>query len=115
MRIRMVASEAVPFAKTGGLADVVGALPRALARLGHEVEGGMPRYRGVTAGERGGRRTVAVGTQPLDAGIFAVTADGVRTIFIDQPAYFDRDGIYGTQGQDFRSEERRGGKEGRCR
>jgi starch synthase len=101
MRILMVASEAVPFAKTGGLADVAGALPRALARLGHEVEVVMPRYRGVTAGERVGRITVTLGTQPLDAGVYAVTTDGVRTVFIDQPAYFDRDGIYGTQGQDF--------------
>ena len=97
----MVASEAVPFAKTGGLADVAGALPRALARLGHDVEVVMPRYRGVTAGERVGRITVTLGTQPLDAGVFAVSTDGVRTIFIDQPAYFDREGIYGTQGQDF--------------
>jgi starch synthase len=101
MRILMVASEAVPFAKTGGLADVAGALPRALARLGHEVEVVIPRYRGVTAGERVGRITVNMGSQSLDAGVHAVTADGVRTVFIDQPAYFDRDGIYGTQGQDF--------------
>jgi len=101
MRILMVASEAVPFAKTGGLADVAGALPRALARLGHDVEVVIPRYRGVTAGERVGRITVTLGTQPLDAGVFAVSADGVRTIFIDQPAYFDREGIYGSQGQDF--------------
>jgi starch synthase len=101
MRILMVASEAVPFAKTGGLADVAGALPRALARLGHDVEVVIPRYRGVTAGERVGRITVTLGTQPLDAGVFAVSADGVRTIFIDHPAYFDRDGIYGSQGQDF--------------
>lgn len=97
----MVASEAVPFAKTGGLADVVGALPRALARLGHEVEVVIPRYRGVTAGERIGRITVTLGTQPLDAGVYAVSVEGVRTVFIDQPAYFDRDGIYGTHGQDF--------------
>jgi len=97
----MVASEAVPFAKTGGLADVAGALPRALARLGHEVEVVMPRYRGVTAGERVGRITLSLGSQSLDAGVYAVTTGGVRTVFIDQPAYFDRDGIYGTQGQDF--------------
>jgi starch synthase len=101
MRILMVASEAVPFAKTGGLADVAGALPRALARLGHEVEVVIPRYRGVTAGERVGRITVGLGPQAFDAGVYAVSADGVRTVFIDQPAYFDRDGIYGTQGQDF--------------
>src|SRR5688572_33346371 len=86
MRSLMVASEAVPFAKTGGLADVAGALPRALARLGHEVEVVMPRYRGVTAGERVGRITVTLGTLPLDAGVYAVTTDGVRTVFIDQPA-----------------------------
>jgi len=97
----MVASEAVPFAKTGGLADVAGALPRALARLGHDVEVVIPRYRGVTAGERVGRITVGLGAQPLDAGVYAASVDGVRTVFIDQPAYFDRDGIYGTQGQDF--------------
>src|ERR1043165_7023175 len=97
----MVASEAVPFAKTGGLADVVGALPRALARLGHEVEVVMPRYRGVTAGERVGRITVPLGTQPMDAGVYAVTADSDRDDFIDPPGYFDREGIYGSQGQDF--------------
>jgi starch synthase len=39
----MVASEAVPFAKTGGLADVVGALPRALVQLGHQVDVVLPR------------------------------------------------------------------------
>jgi starch synthase len=101
MRILMVASEAVPFAKTGGLADVAGALPRALARLGHEVEVVIPRYRGVTAGERVGQITVNLGAQSLEAGVYAVTADGVRTVFVEQAAYFDREGIYGTQGQDF--------------
>ena len=45
MRIVFVASEGVPFSKTGGLADVVGALPKALARLGHQLEVVLPRYR----------------------------------------------------------------------
>ncbi len=53
----MVASEAAPFAKTGGLADVVGALPQALVRLGHEVDVVMPRYRGITAGEPSSARS----------------------------------------------------------
>jgi starch synthase len=45
MNIVFVASEGVPFSKTGGLADVVGALPRALASLGHQVSVYLPRYR----------------------------------------------------------------------
>ena len=49
-KILMVAPEAVPFAKTGGLGDVAGALPSALARLGHEVTLVLPRYRGVDGG-----------------------------------------------------------------
>ncbi|WP_457595302.1 glycogen/starch synthase, partial [Hydrogenimonas sp.] len=44
LKILFAASEAVPFAKTGGLADVAGALPRALAALGHEVALVLPRY-----------------------------------------------------------------------
>ena len=49
MRILFVASEALPFAKTGGLADVLEALPKALVKLGHEVAIFLPRYKGVKA------------------------------------------------------------------
>ena len=48
--VLIIGSEAVPFAKTGGLADVLGALPPALARLGWDVTLALPRYRGVRAG-----------------------------------------------------------------
>jgi starch synthase len=81
MRILMVASEAAPFAKTGGLADVVGALPRALAQLGHSVDVVIPRYRGITVGE--------------------VEDAGVRFVFIDNPAYYDRDYLYGPSSGDY--------------
>jgi starch synthase len=101
MRILMIASEAVPFAKTGGLADVMGALPRALARLGHQPTVVMPRYRGITAGGPAGRVTVRLGGQIEDAGIWIAESDGVRTVFIDHPAYFDREFLYGTAGHDY--------------
>src|SRR5438309_8727916 len=101
MRILTVASEAVPYAKTGGLADVIGALPIALARLGHEVDVVMPRYRGVTAGQQRGTVTVRLGGQVAEAGIWIAEDGHVRTIFIDCPDYFDRDFLYGTAGQDY--------------
>jgi starch synthase len=101
MRILMVASEAAPYAKTGGLADVLGALPRALARLGHEVEVVIPRYRGMVAGDRVGRITVRLGDRQLDAGVYAASAAGVRTVFVDQPQYFDREGLYGEGDRDY--------------
>src|SRR5262245_55476599 len=120
MRILTVASEAMPFAKTGGLADVIGALPVALARLGHDVDVVMPRYRGVTAGQESGRITVRLNGQVADAGVWIASNSGpessalfgkdtpavprqggVRRIFIDYPPYFDRDFLYGTAGQDY--------------
>jgi len=101
MRILMVASEVAPFAKTGGLADVLGALPRALTRLGHEVEVVMPRYRGVTAGDRVGRITVRLGDRDMEAGVHAIASEGVRTVFVEHPGYFDRDGLYGEDGRDY--------------
>jgi len=100
MRILMVASEAVPFAKTGGLADVVGALPRALARLGHRVDVVMPRYRQLR-GEPVLQLPVALGAQVTPAGIEAVSADGVRTLFVSHPPYFERDYLYGAVGHDY--------------
>jgi starch synthase len=101
MRILMVASEALPFAKTGGLADVLGSLPRALQQLGHHVDVVIPRYRGITAGRSIGRVSVPLGTQVAAAEVVATTSDGVRTVFIDHPAYFDRDYLYGTGGHDY--------------
>jgi len=101
MRILMVSSEMTPFAKTGGLADVLGGLPLALARLGHDVEVVIPRYREVTAGDLVGRITVRLGMRQLDAGVWAASHGGVRSVFIDQPRYFDRAGLYGESGRDY--------------
>ncbi len=98
MRIAFVASECVPHSKTGGLADVVGALPAALAEQGFDVQVIVPRYRDTKPGE-----TIPSGrsvTIPLSAGFrFANvqnggTVKGVRHYLIDCPDFFDRDGLY---------------------
>jgi starch synthase len=101
MRILMVASEAAPFAKTGGLADVVAGLPRALVRLGHSVDVVIPRYRGITAGELIARVAVPLGGHVEDAIVHAVAEPGVRWVFVGHAGYFDRDYLYGAVGHDY--------------
>jgi starch synthase len=97
----MVGSEAQPHAKTGGLADVLGALPRALTRLGHSVDLVIPRYRGIGVGEPIGRVRVALGGQIDDAQISAIEVDGLRTVFVGHTAYFDREYLYGAAERDY--------------
>jgi starch synthase len=98
----MIASEAYPFSKTGGLADVATALPRALVRLGHEVTVVTPRYRGATGGARVSAMTVDLAGQTFHASLLeAPQTSGVRTILIDCPELYDRTGIYGEGGADY--------------
>src|SRR5262245_3464455 len=88
----LIGSEALPFSKTGGLADVLGALPSALARLGWQVTIASPRYRGVTAGELVERSPVTVGAQTFSVGYFeAPLADGAHALLIDVPELYDRE------------------------
>jgi starch synthase len=101
MRVLMIASECAPFAKTGGLADVVAALPRALANLGHRVDVVIPRYRGIVAGDRVGRIAAPLEGRLVDADVYATDARGVRFVFIDQPEYFDRPQLYGIGNDDY--------------
>src|SRR5688500_8888149 len=101
MRILMVCSEALPFAKTGGLADVLGALPRALVRLGHDVDVVMPRYRAIAVDEPAQFLTVALGRQVEQAGVVTALVEGVRMVFVDSPAYYDREYLYGAGGHDY--------------
>jgi starch synthase len=104
VRILFVASEGLPFSKTGGLADVVEALPKALVAAGHEVAVVLPRYRGTKVS------TVVLPSVTIPMGgtrlRFPSVADdsvisGVRYFFVDDPAYFDRDGLYGGSGGDY--------------
>jgi starch synthase len=97
----MVGSEAQPYAKTGGLADVLGSLPQALARLGHQVDVVLPRYRGIRDGDPIDRFAVALGAQVADATVYAIESAGVRVLFIDRPEYYDRDYLYGAGDQDY--------------
>lgn len=110
LRILMIVSEARPYSKTGGLADVGAALPRALARLGHDVTLITPRYRGVGEGRVAARVSVEVAghrfhTRLLDAGAgdeAAARQPGSATILLlDCPELYDRDGIYYDRTGDF--------------
>ncbi len=106
MRILFVASEAVPFAKTGGLGDVAGSLPPALARLGHEVRVVIPRYGGIDPGAFGLKRATTVQV-PLASwqercDVLAGKTEGNVTVyFINKDIYFDRPGLYGTNRGDY--------------
>ncbi len=112
MHIVFAASECVPFAKTGGLADVVGALPPELAKLGHEVTVYLPLYAGVKAHIKApieGEWPYAVRsiTVPFEYyNRFAGIVDGgrrggVQYYFVDCPKLFDRPGLYGTKDGDY--------------
>lgn len=105
MKVVFIASEGVPYSKTGGLADVVGALPKALAAAGHQVDVILPRYRMTKPGPvlPDGRGI----TVPLPSGIRFVSVEsgedtgGARYCLVDFPEYFDRQGLYQENGQDY--------------
>ena len=105
MHIAFVASECVPYSKTGGLADVVGALPRALAGLGHQVSVYLPRYRQTKLADA--ETVVHSITVPFDdkyrfcSVATAGTSAGVKFYFVDYPSYFDREALYGTSAADY--------------
>lgn len=106
--VLVIGSEALPFAKTGGLADVLGALPPAMARLGWNATVAIPRYRGVTAGSLVERFTVTVGGVAHDVGFFeAPLPDGARALLVDVPDLFDRDALYGIGNVDYADNPRR--------
>ena len=97
----MVTSEAHPFAKTGGLAEVTGALPLALARLGHRVTVIIPRYRGIEVG-RGDEATFSLAGRSVGVGFARQPlAAGVEAVLVDAPDLFDREGLYGTADGDY--------------
>ena len=100
LRVLFCASEVVPFAKTGGLADVAGALPKSLAALGHDVRLLLPRY-GVIDNKKFPSRKVRSIAVPLGRKSVSVTVTssdaipGVPTYLIDSPKHFSRGNLYG--------------------
>jgi len=101
----MVSAEVAPFAKTGGLADVVGSLPPALRALGHDVAAVLPRYTGI--GLKSAHRVwdhlwVYLGPAAYDCTIYQAAA-AFPVYLVDCPALFnlDRKGLYGENGDDY--------------
>ncbi len=107
MNILYASSEAVPFAKTGGLADVMGALPDEVARLGHRAILVMPAYRQALQSGRpieptGVEISVPIGGKTVEGTFLkGSTPGGVPVYFVRQDDYFNRDHLYGLDGVDY--------------
>ena len=112
MKILFVASEAAPFAKTGGLGDVIAALPRALAARGHEVLVVLPRYGSIDEKAFGlrdtGRRVeVQFPSVNAQAAVFVTApAERLRYLLLANP-YYERKELYGDNGKDYRDNHKR--------
>jgi starch synthase len=113
MKIVFATSEMVPYAKTGGLADVCGSLPAELAGLGHSLKIFMPRYKQVDMSKFGLKLRlkdleVPIGTETKIANIYAATfKDKVEVYFVDDTDFFTRDQLYGTPQGDYPDNDRR--------
>jgi starch synthase len=100
MKILLASSEVHPFSKTGGLADMVGALGKALARAGHQVRIVTPLYRGIPERFPKIKREdwqfdLPLGTRHIQAELFSLKVEkGLTVYFIKQPEFYSRAGIY---------------------
>lgn len=100
MQLFFAASEVAPFIKTGGLADVAGSLPNALAKLGHDVRVILPLYSAIPAQWRRQMTFLKSFHFPLSwrnayCGLFSLEYQGLTYYFIDNEYYFQREGLYG--------------------
>ena len=93
MKIAICASEVVPFAKTGGLADVAGALPQALSKEGQDVIIIMPKYKGIEDKFKL--------TKVSDKVIYAPLGEKIKVYFIENDAYFNREALYSVKTGDY--------------
>ena len=100
MKVLFAASEAVPYAASGGLADVVGSLPKAISAAGHECCVVIPLYKSISPELREKMTfikniTVDVSWRKQYCGIFEAEWQGITYYFIDNEYYFSREGLYG--------------------
>ena len=100
MKILFAASEAVPYAASGGLADVTGSLPKAISVKGHECAVVIPLYKAISPELRADMEfvtniTVDVSWRKQYCGVYKAERDGITYYFIDNEYYFNRDGMYG--------------------
>ncbi|WP_440109287.1 glycogen synthase GlgA [Paenibacillus sp. QZ-Y1] len=100
MNILFAAAEVHPFIKTGGLADVIGALPQALKKSGADVRVILPKYKGIPDEYKDAMEPVIITDVPLGwrrayCGIEMLVHDGIPVYFVDNEYYFGRDGVYG--------------------
>lgn len=94
MKVVFCSSEVVPFAKTGGMADVCGTLPIALKKIGINPLIVLPRYKSVDVKK--------LKATPIDGfGWMTQVSGGVPVYLIENPLYFDREGLYGDKKGDF--------------
>lgn len=107
-KVLFVASEVVPYAKTGGLADVVGSLPSALMKLGCEVAVVLPRYKNISpekykleAEVKGMAVPMGMGEMSADILSTRLGDTHAKVYFIQNDRYFNRDGFYGTPEGDY--------------
>lgn len=94
MKIAFCSSEVVPYAKTGGLADVAGALPAALEKAGQEITIIMPRYKVIDPKAHVIKSVNRYASK-------TTIGNRIQVYFIEHPGYFDRDGLYGDSSGDY--------------
>jgi starch synthase len=112
MKLLFIASEAAPYAKTGGLGDVISALPRALAARGHDVLVVIPKYGSIDQSrfalrDTGRKIEVSLPGGNASAAVFVTApAERLRYLFLASP-WFDRHELYGDNGHDYRDNHKR--------
>ena len=106
MKILVASSEVFPLAKTGGLADVAGALPKALKKLGADVRVIMPKYKGIEEkgfpiSYRGYRVSCPISQRMVDGEIVESRYNDIPLYLLDKEEYYYRDNLYSTQDGDY--------------